>query len=333
MPSFEDKTNSVFQLLKEKKYHQAEQLLLESLSLIPENTFLKSLLANVLLKQHRIAESLALADDVLARENNPEALATKGLALIESKQLDAGIECLESSLTQRENFFYRSRLVQTLLNRKRIEEAEINLKVLLEAEPNKGFHRKLQAKLLALKGKEKEALDTLHPAGESPPDDPFEYSQFLRLKIKTKPVPKALSELQTLASLPQHRENPHLITLIGECQTKSRFYVEAEKSFQQAAQLLPQNDYIKQKLGFLYSKMKQYHRVIDIFKPLFLKQPGDLYVRKTLELAFNKSNRNQELEKILEQAIIEHPEIKQLHGILKRTQRKLQAPNIKKEDY
>jgi len=322
--NFQDRISDVFQLLKEKKFHEAEQLLLELLAQRPDHNYVKALLANVLLKQHRVSEALEQADEVLQRANNPEALAIKGLALVESNQLQKGIECLELSLHQREHLFYRSTLVQILLKNKLLDAAGIQLKILLDAEPDHAFYRKLQSRLLTLKGKDSEAMKVLQPPGEATPSDPFEYSQYLRLKIKSKPVDKALSELQILTSLPQHRENPHLMTLIGELQTKLQLYDQAEKSFQNAQRYLPDSNYLQQKFGFLYSKMKQFDRVIEIFTPLFLNQPTDVFIRKTLERAYENSNRLEEFQTVLEQTMIKHPELKSLHGILKRTKNKLE---------
>jgi len=317
------KIQTIFTLFKKKEFVEAEQLLLHYLSDTPHDTYLKALLANTYLKQKRISEAIELADEVLSVSNNAEALAVKGLALSEINKTAEGIELLELSLAQRENFFYRSQLVQLLFTSKQLAEIEKHLRILLDKDPENSFYRKLQSKFLAVTGKQKEALEVLRSPSQKIPQDPFDYVQYLRLKIKSKSHEKALSELTTLATLPAHRENPHLKTLIGEIQMKLQLFEDAEASFSRALYLLPENKYIQQHLGFLYSKMKRYDKVIDVLTPLFLHQPTHVYVRRTLLSAYEKSNRVPELVNVLEQALVRHPEVKQLHGLLKKTRAKI----------
>lgn len=322
--------SKVYQLLKQKKFREAESLLIQLLQSRGDDSLLNSLLASTYLKQNRIAEALQLSNDILNRTDHPEAYAVKGLALLESGDNGAASECLDLSLALRDNPYYRSRLVQLYLKMKQLDDADRHLNILLENEPDNPYYLKMKSRLLSQKGKEDEALNVLKKTDETIREDPFEYSQFIRMKIKSKKAIEALDELAVLMAIPKHQNNPHLKTLFAEVQVKVGHYEEAERLFLEALNSLPENDYVRQRLGFLYARMNRPELVISFLSPHFIRKPGDVVVRKTLIAAFEKQGQYAQLLSLIDQALLKHPEIKALFGIKQRLRKKLD--DSKKEE-
>ena len=112
---FQEKVSCYYELIRQRKFRDAEEFCLESLEEFPDNTYFQTLLANALVKQNRLSEALDIVEQVLETENNADALAIKGIIFMSMNKSDQAIEMIEMSLTQRENHYYRSQIVQSLL--------------------------------------------------------------------------------------------------------------------------------------------------------------------------------------------------------------------------
>ncbi|HLV08711.1 MAG TPA: tetratricopeptide repeat protein [Halanaerobiales bacterium] len=279
---------------KDNEYQRALELLQQGLEEYPDNNYLKASLADVYLRMNRLAEAEALAEQVLREKpQNYQALAVKGNLAFGKHDYQRAIDYFKEAYQIKDTPYLASRLIRAYINNENLEQALVLCRERLELDPGNDRFKIIEAEIYKKLDDKERALDSLEEYLEDN-EDHFAYKEKIKLMLADKNPEAALRELRQLLRIKKYRNNPHLITLLGEQLQENQEYLEAVDVFKEVLLQEPDNIYVKKNLGLALYKAGKLEKALPYLKDTLKGDPHDFYVRSTLQFIFKKLDKQQE---------------------------------------
>ena len=314
-------------ILKESgRYSEAEEEIRQELQKTPEQSFLKTSLADLSLRQGRLIEARILIDEVLARDpQHPEALSVLGDLFIKQRSPQRALECYRQAFARDPKPYLVLKTARTLKEMKRFDDALQELEKVLVVKPKSLPFLKEKAFILNRMKRFDRALETLERVKEISPDDAFVQKEILRLRSRRRPETQVVKELQAVVGMESKKDDAQLHGLLAQTLKGAGMVKEAAVEYKRASNLEPNNAYFLKQQGFCHYRQKEYGQAIHCLKEAFQKDPSDYVVRKTLEKSYEAQGDIGGFMTLLEETLLQHPDQKSLLGTIRRIRTMLKA--------
>lgn len=313
--------------LSSKSYQAAESELREALQRYPTNNYVIYDLADLLYRLRRRTEAKDFLKLLLSQNpQDPYALLLMGKILHHEKDYQEALGMLNNSLASKDMERTKLALVNLYIDMGREDEALPYIHMILEKKPEDLACLKALARIHKKKGEMDKALQEYERVIRKDPKDEFAYSEYISLKTSPQSETETIRQLDQVMKVPSRQRNVHLMIKRSFELKKLKQYAEAAEQLQEALCLAPENDYIRQQLGYLYNKMKKYKETQNVLSPSLLQYPKDVILRKTIVAAANRQMTKEALEKLLStlnELQAKNPEMKSLWGDIVKTEKKL----------
>jgi len=325
-PKQMDIKQRVFQLkglLKAREYESALGRIREALQKSPNDGQLLLLLAQVYLRQGQLSEAQVIIDRLLRTDHsNYELLIAKGDLLYRQGDFPRAWEYFCQARRLKQDNYVLGRMVSTLLQLKRLGEAEYYTRLALETSPQDPLFLKYLAQIFKRQQKWEQALEVYQKVIELNPTDGFSYKEYLQLKSRACDPQEIEEQLKSILKLEEKRDNPYLHALRAQNLRNMGRWEEAIAEYKEALRLAPGDRYFLKQLGYCYLHLKRYPEAAQSLRLPFIHNPREVYVRKALLVAYQKSRDREGLLNTLEEAIERHPRLKGLHSLRRLYDRK-----------
>lgn len=324
------KLSIVNDLKKRGNLKEAIEELTEAMDDFPQESLLRTELADCLRLQGKSEEAETMALDVL--EKAPATLSAHkvlGDIYLEKKLYDRALDHFEAADRIKKTGYITSRIIRTLIGLERFDDAKDIIREELIKSPDALSLLRYKAQILAREGIFQEAADLYKKIHDLDPGDDFSYKELLRLRSKGRDPADLSREIKTILKVSKAADNPHLHTELALNLKKAGRYKEAIAEFENALALSPDNSFILSHLGYCYARLDMPSKVVEILSAPFIDNPKDYYVRSALMAAVKKGKRWEEFKKTLQKAIEKHPNEKSLWGLIKKTEKELKTEVVK----
>jgi tetratricopeptide (TPR) repeat protein len=313
-------------LKKSRRYSEAEEEIRHELQKTPEQSLLKTSLADLYLRQGRSIEARILIEEVLARDpQHPEALAVLGDLFIKERSPQRALECYRQAYSRDPKPYLILKTARAFKEMKLFDNALQELEKILVVKPKSLPFLKEKALILNRMKRFDQALETLERIKEISPDDAFVQKEILRLRSRRRPGTQLVKELQTVIGMESKKDDAQLHGLLAQGLKGAGMVKEAAVEYKRASNLQPNNPYFLKQQGFCHYRQKEYDQAIHCLKEAFQKDPSDYVVRKTLERSYEVQGDLGGFLTLLEETLLQHPEQKSLLGTIRRVRTRLKA--------
>ena len=306
-------------LKKKGEFQTAEMELNDALEEDPNSFLLKASLADLYLRQNKIAQAKILAEAILSSDPQyPQARYIIGEIYLKENNFERALQCFRRASQRDSRPYIILRTAMTLRKMKRYQEAlEILDAVLINEKRNIRFMKEKALVLSRLKDWDK-ALNIYEKLHELDPDDSFVRKEVYRLKGKKRPDEKVIRELKTVVNLPSRKDDPQLHGLLGQKLKEAGNLKEAAAEFRKALKLDPDNIFFLKQEGFCHYHLKNYEMAIQNLSEAFKKTPNDYILKTTLEKLYSTTDNLEGFIFLLEGILKEQPHYVKLMGVLKK---------------
>lgn len=313
-------------LKESRRYSEAEEEIRYELQKNPEQSFLKTSLADVYLRQGRLIEARILIDEVLARDpQHPEALSVLGDLFIKQRSPERALECYRQAFARDPKPYLVLKTARAFKEMKLFNDALQELEKVLVLKPKSLPFLKEKAFILNRMKRFDQALETLERIKEISPDDAFVQKEILRLRSRRRDETQVVKELQAVVGMESKKDDAQLHGLLAQKLKGAGMVKEATVEYKRASSLEPTNPYFLKQQGFCHYRQKEYGQAIHCLKEAFQKDPSDYVVRKTLEKSYEAQGDIGGFITLLEETLLQHPDQKSLLGTIRRIRTMLKA--------
>ncbi|MDI6725657.1 MAG: hypothetical protein QMD32_01745 [Smithellaceae bacterium] len=164
-----------------------------------------------------------------------------------------------------------------------------------------------------------ESLKKLTLAGEDKPGGTGGFTHYQQKFAALKPA-EAASEIEAILVLPAYAEDFELQHYLADLYKKMERYGEAVAVY---LRLLARRDhaFTRKMLGYTYYKMGDKTQALIHLKGVFVQNPDDHFVARTLFKLYEDKADYEGLEMLVREALAARPEAKHLYGLLKKAGR------------
>ncbi|MEW6377367.1 MAG: tetratricopeptide repeat protein [Thermodesulfobacteriota bacterium] len=313
-------------LKESRRYSAAEEEIRCELQKNPEQSFLKTSLADIYLRQGRLIEARILIEEVLARDpQQPQALSVLGDLFIKEHSPQRALDCYRQAFSRNPKPYLFLKTARAFKEMKLFDNALQELEKVLVVKPKSLPFLKEKAFILNRMKKFDQALETLERVKEISPDDPFVQKEILRLRSRRRPETQVLKELQAVIGMESKKDDAQLHGLLAQRLKGAGLVKEAAVEYKRASNLEPNNPYFLKQQGFCYYRQKEYNQAIHCLKEAFQMDTSDYVVRKTLEKSYEAQGDLGGFLTLLEKTLYQHPDQKSLLGTIKRIRTRLKV--------
>ncbi len=325
----------ILSLKKSGRFEEAETEIRRGLEKNPHDSFLKTSLADLYLRQGRLVEGRILAEEVLTQNpRHPEALSVLGDFFLKQHSPLKALECYRQAYNcdPKPHFILKSaRAFKEMGNS---VEALQELDKVLVANPESLPFLKEKALILNRMKRFDQALEIFEKIEDLSPEDLFVKKEILRLRSRTRSEAQVLKELQTVIGMESKKGDAQVHGLLAQKLKGAGQVREAAVEYGKASSLEPQNPYFLKQEGFCLYRMGNYDEAIQCLSEAFRKDPSDYYVRGALERSYRALGNLKGWLNLLEETSRQHPEQKSLLGTIKKVRKNMglesvEAPNLK----
>ena len=315
-PSLADRIRS----LKEKgKFAEAEDEIQRELKKNPGQAFLKMSLADLCLRQDRLAQARILVEEVLSQDpQHPQALTVLGDLFLKQNSPREALECFRQALAREPRDYLVLRSARALKEMRRYAEALGELEKVLVVKPKSVPFLKEKGLLLYKMKRFDQALEAFEKAKEMSPGDSFVQAEILRLKSRARPEGQVVKELQRVVSMDSKKDDPQMHGLLAQKLKEAGQVREAAVEYRTASSLDPRNLFFLKQEGFCHYRDKNYEEALRCLGEALRRDPADSVVRKTLEKIYAAQGDMDKFLHLLEEILREHPEQKPILGTIRR---------------
>jgi len=319
-------TDRIRSLKVGRRYSEAEEEIRLELQKNPEQSFLKTSLADLYLRQGRLIEARILVDEVLAQDpQHPEALSVLGDLFIKQSSPQKALDCYRQAFARDPKPYLVLKTARAFKEMKLFDDALQELEKVLVLEPKNLPFLKEKASILNRMKRFDQALETFERIKEMSPDDTFVQKEILRLRSRRRPETQVVKELQAVIGMESKKDDAQLHGLLAQRLKGAGMVREAAVEYKRASNLEPRNPYFLKQQGFCHYRQKEYDEAIHCLKEAFQKDPSDYVVRKTLEKSYEARGDIGTYLTLLEETLLQHPDQKSLLGTIRRIRTKLNA--------
>jgi tetratricopeptide (TPR) repeat protein len=311
-------------LLKEKgKLDEAAQVIRQGLEKHPHDLFLKTSLADLYLRQGRLAEGRILTEEVLAQDpGQPQALSVLGDLFLKDRSPQKALECYRQAFNRTPKTYLILKCARALKEMGNLQEAQEELEKVLVVNPENISFLKEKAFILNRRKKYNQALEVFEKIMAIHPRDPFVLKEILRLRSRSRPEAQVLKELQAVIGMESKKDDAQVHGLLAQKLKGAGQVREAAAEYRRASDLEPGNPYFLKQEGFCHYYLKEYKQAVSLLSEAFRKAPGDFYVRGALEKCFEALGNLKGWLALLEEVAHQYPGQKSLLGIIRRIRNK-----------
>jgi tetratricopeptide (TPR) repeat protein len=314
-------------ILKEsRKYSEAEEVIQHELQQNPDQSLLKTTLADLRLRQGHLTEARILIEEVLAHDPQyPEAFSVLGDLFIKQRSPRKALDCYRQAFARDPKPYLLLKTARAFKEMKLFDDALQELEKVLVAKPKSLPFLKEKAFILNRVKRFEQALETLEKIKEISPDDAFVQKEILRLRSRRRPESQVVKELQAVIGMESKKDDAQLHGLLAQRLKGAGMVKEAAVEYKRASNLEPNNPYFLKQQGFCHYHQKEYSQAIHCLKEAFQKDPSDYVVRKTLEKSYEAGGDIGAYLTLLEETLLQHPDQKSLFGTIRRIRTRLKA--------
>ncbi len=306
-------------LKEERKYSEAEEEIGNELRKNPDQPFLKASLADLYLRQNRLAEGRILAEEILAGDpQQAEALSVLGDVFFKQNSPRKALDYYRQALSRHPRDYLFLKTARALRKLKRFEEALEELERVLVVKPKSFPFLREKASLLNQMKEFDRALAVFEKMKEVSPEDEFVQKEILRLKSMSRPAQEVVKELRIVAGMESKKNDPQVHGLLAQKLKAAGFIHEAAAEYRTASELAPDDLFFLKQEGFCHYRAKEYEEAIRCLADAFRKDPADSVVRKTLGIIFKARGETVKFLELLEEALRQHPGEKTLWGVVRK---------------
>jgi tetratricopeptide (TPR) repeat protein len=298
----------------------------------PDDARVAAGLARAYLRQGRVDAALTVAQDAVRRAPASSlALVALGQARKAAHDHEGALEAFSRARAADDTPFVGTQLGRAFLALGRAEEALDAARTAIRRHGRDVPLLELEGDALERLGRHDEAVAAYTSARELRPDDPLAEKRLLEARLRELPVAEAEGEVARLLQVPSYAARGWLHAVHGRLLHEAGRHAEATAAFGRALAADPDDGFARRAFGFAAWKAGDAEAAIGALRPLFLADPGDLYVRRTLLAAYARAARLPEATATVEEALRAHPEAKVLYGELKRLRRRDEPPTAAEE--
>jgi tetratricopeptide (TPR) repeat protein len=308
---------------KNGRFDEALEEIRQGLEKNPQDSFLKNSLADLYIRQGRLAEGRILVEEVLAQEpGQPQASALLGDLYLKDHFPEKALDCYRQALNQDQRPYLILRAARALKEMGKLTEALQELEKVLVVHPENIPFLKEKALVLNRLKRFDQALITFEKIKDLSPEDPFVQKEILRLRSRSRPEAQVLKELKAVVGMESKKDDAQMHGLLAQRLKGAGQVREAAAEYRKASDLEPQNAYFLKQEGFCLYRLGEYEQAGSRLSEAFRKDPSDYYVRRALEKCFEVLGDVKGWLDLLEEVYLRHPEHKSLLGIIKKAREK-----------
>ncbi len=313
-------------LKAEGRYPEAEEEIRRELEKDPHNAFFQAGLADLWIKQGRLAEARILAEEVLARDpGQPQALSILGDFFMKRHAPADALNCYRQAFARAGGDYLILRSARALREMKRLEEALEELERVLVAKPKSVSFLREKASLLNQMKRSSDALDTFEKIRDLSPGDSFVEKEILRLKSKSMPDGQAVNELRRVLSMDSKKNDAQMHGLLAQKFRNAGLIREAAAEYKTAAALSPRDHFFLKQEGYCHYRAGDFAAATASLSEALRKDPADAIVRRTLERMYRSRGEEAAFLALLEEVFRAHPEEISLLGTIKRIRKRIDS--------
>ncbi len=315
-------------LLQNQQYREAQEEIEKSLRLNPDQPALKITLADLYLKQGRLAPAKIILEEILNVDpQNERALSLLGDVFLKEQKPQDAWQCYHQAFLRTPREYFLLQMVRALKKMHRYEEALLELDKVLVTKPQHLTFLKEKALILTRLKRYDQALAIYEKLKELTPADNFVQKEILRLRSQQKPQSQVLQDLQTVVRMESKKDDAQMHGLLAQKLKDAGLIREAIAEYKIAATLDPQNPYFLKQQGFCHYRQKEYDQASQCLQEALRHDPADIIVRKTLQKIFTATGQLEKFLSLLEEIFRHHPEQVNLLGTIRSLRKKLGLNN------
>jgi tetratricopeptide (TPR) repeat protein len=314
--------NIVSSLIGEKKFSDAEELLLEELAKEPASIKLLNRLADLYLRMSRYPESESLIERALSIDpGNYYSLRAKGDLYAAKKNFSRAAEIffdLERGTS--DDFFLLKRIAKVLRLSGKGEEALRYAKKAINIKPDRADIYYLLSQICRDLGDFPEALASIDKAIHIEPKNSLYSKEKLSLRVDEKGL--ASEDIRETIDLSDN-ENPQMLKLLGEQLKKEKRFPEVVEVYSRLLELEP-NGFNRRMLAFAYYKIKEFNHAFRHFMLLDDTQFHDnIFLTSVIYSAQSEEEKLALLDRM--DILVKNPAYKKLWAKIKKIRKELEA--------
>jgi len=314
--------NIVSSLISDKKYSDAEELLLEETIKEPASIKLLNRLADLYLLMSRYPESESLIERALSIDpGNYYSLRTKGDLYAAKKNYSLAAEIFFD--LEREtpgDFFLLKRIAKVLRLSGEGEDALQYAKKAIKIKPDRADIYYLLAQIYRDQGDFSEALASIDKAINIEPKNSLYSKEKLSLRVHEKGL--ASEDIRENIDL-SDKENPQMLKLLGEQLKKEKRFPEVVEVYNRLLELEP-DGFNRRMLAFAHYKIKEFNHAFRHFMLLEDTEFHDnIFLTSIIYSAQNEEEKLALLDRM--NILVKNPAYKKLWAKIKKIQNELKA--------
>ena len=307
------------------RYAEAEEEIQRELGKKPDHPFLKANLADLFLRQNRVADAKILVDEILTRDPQyPQALYLLGEIFLKQDSPKEALECFRQAFAREPRDYLVLKAARALKEMNRFAEALEELEKILVVKPKNFPFQKEKGLVLNRMKRFDQALEAFERAKEIFPGDFFVNAEILRLKSRERPGSQMVRELQKVMSMESKKDDAQMHGLLAQKLKEDGQVREAAAEYKVASSLDPRNLYFLKQEGFCHYRDKNYPEALRCLEEALRRDPADFRARNTLETIYAERGETEKFLNLLEEILGHHPDHKPTLGTAKRIRKKLE---------
>jgi len=318
-------------LKDQRRYPEAEEEIQRELEKNPDQPFLKASLADLFLRQDRLAEARILIDEILSRDpQHPQALYLLGEIFLKQNSPKEALECFRQAFAREPRDYLVLRSARALKEMNRFAAALEELEKVLVVKPKNFPFLKEKGLVLNKMKRFDQALEAFERAKEIFPGDSFVNAEILRLKSRERPGGQMVKELQKVVSMESKKDDAQMHGLLAEKLKEAGQVKEAAAEYRVASSLDPRNLFFLKQEGFCHYRDKNYPEAIRCLGEALQRDPADFRARNTLEMIYAIQGETEKFLGLLEEILRHHPGHKPTLGTVRKIRKKLEKKGSEK---
>ncbi len=311
-------------LLQNQQYREAQEEIEKSLRQNPDQPALKITLADLYLKQGRLASAKIILEEILTVDpQNERALSLLGDVFLKEQKPQEAWQYYHQAFLRTPREYFLLQMVRALKKMHRYEEALLELDKVLVTKPQHLTFLKEKALILTRLKRYDQALAIYEKLKELTPADNFVQKEIMRLRSQQKPQSQVLQDLQMVVRMESKKDDAQMHGLLAQKLKDAGLIREAIAEYKIAATLDPQNPYFLKQQGFCHYRQREYDQARQCLQEALRHDPADIIVRKTLQKIFTATGQLEKFLSLLEEIYHRHPEQVTLLGTIKSLRKKL----------
>jgi tetratricopeptide (TPR) repeat protein len=306
---------------RKRKFKDAEELLLSTISSYPADLSLRTSLADVYVRQGRLKEAETLAGEILdLYPENQDALIVKGSIEYRRRRYNDA-EKYFSTAASLGSLYAKYMLAYTHVRNREYDKALSLAQEALNRDPEDVRYVKVKAMALEGRGELDRAMDVYKEVSDKHPDDTYSKTKYLELRTRSLDSEKAAKEMDRMMKV--KKNDASILSAKASSLERAGDYMGAAHCFEAALEIEPDNIYFIKSAGFKFRKAGEHEKALEYLKRAFDHSPRDYMVRNALIASYREIGKLEELITFLEEIVANKPSTSFLWGVINKLKREV----------